>query len=537
MKHLHTLILLVMCQLAVQAANIPSGTKLYLDVSRAWTEYDYFSAYFRSDGSDGNFVRMNAVENENRVWEVTAPGSNKLWSYVVFRGHYSQPPATGDGEGTSDIQTQELTWSGTDVLYRINCNNCIYNAETGTYGSAGAWTTYLALPSEKPWEMGVSAEDQVRCDTVAGTMEMLTFGTGEDFVNFQWLRYNRTTSEWERISKSDLSISVMLPTSPEEDAYYYFVGQRLYDNRLTNGDFQQGNTGFSSGYSYNATSLWDEGVYTICTDVSTVHGLAPTCYDHTSGDGTGKMLAVNGDPVVGKTVWEQTVHDMQPNTDYVFSAWVTNWDNANSNLAALEFSINGTLQGGQFVPVGGHGHWTQLYTIWNSGSSTSATIKLVNQQGAVFGNDFAVDDIVFARTEKFSRLVRYSFRDCSLPETPCVSDLVYAKWTNFLFCDNGRDEFTAFQWYRDNMPIEGETKQYLYREEGLGESEYIVVATREDGSKEHSCPMTFADTPKSAETYGDAQAVRKPVIIHLGNLQLTIVFDEQGNAFKSIRLP
>ena len=39
--------------------------------------------------------------------------------------------------------------------------------------------------------------------------------------------------------------------------------------------------------------------------------------------------------------------------------------------------------------------WQQFYQVWNSGSNTSAVIRIVNQNTALDGNDFGLDDISF----------------------------------------------------------------------------------------------------------------------------------------------
>ena len=63
---------------------------------------------------------------------------------------------------------------------------------------------------------------------------------------------------------------------------------------------------------------------------------------------------------------------------------------------------------------------------------------------------------------------------------------------------NGKGyKFTAFQWYKDGQPIEGETKSYLYlpNEKLDQNTEYQVALTRE-GSTESilSCPAEFTIT-------------------------------------------
>lgn len=72
------------------------------------------------------------------------------------------------------------------------------------------------------------------------------------------------------------------------------------------------------------------------------------------------------------------------------------------------------------------------------------------------------------------------------------SSIVEQKWNDVLTMlapkYNGGYEFTAFQWYKDNMPLEGETHSYLYQPLD-NESEYYVVATRKDGVSVATCPI------------------------------------------------
>ena len=60
---------------------------------------------------------------------------------------------------------------------------------------------------------------------------------------------------------------------------------------------------------------------------------------------------------------------------------------------------------------------------------------------------------------------------------------------------NGGYEFVAYQWYKNNEPIDGATSSILYEELDV-ESEYSVLLTREDGVKEMVCaikPVHFED--------------------------------------------
>lgn len=166
---------------------------------------------------------------------------------------------------------------------------------------------------------------------------------------------------------------------------------------VVNGDFEAGNTGFTSSYLYIAPTgpkvLYPEGAYTVDTNPHNVHDLWSSFGDHTTG--SGEMMIVNGAPDADVTVWDETLTGLTTNTDYFFSAWVAS--SYPTNPAVLDFSINGSGIG-SLTPPTTTGLWTQFYVGWNSGANTSAHIALVNQNTVRDGNDFALDDIAFGTT-------------------------------------------------------------------------------------------------------------------------------------------
>ena len=84
----------------------------------------------------------------------------------------------------------------------------------------------------------------------------------------------------------------------------------------------------------------------------------------------------------------------------------------------------------------------------------------------------------------------------------CVEGLIYRKWENVLFVDNGKGLFTAYQWYKNNQKLQGETKQRYYTGQtpmaGTTDTYYCEV-TRKDGTTEKTCAHTFDEFPRSAE--------------------------------------
>ncbi|MFT4664643.1 MAG: hypothetical protein ACI9XB_001589, partial [Gammaproteobacteria bacterium] len=164
-------------------------------------------------------------------------------------------------------------------------------------------------------------------------------------------------------------------------------------NLFVNGDFESGNTNFTSDYNYvdpaNPFGLITPGSYTIITSPELVLNNAPPCDDHTFGDGTGEQMVINGDGGV-EDIWCQTV-TVTPNTEYDLGAWMTNYNPLST--PSVQFSIDGVLIGslyGNSQPCS----WQSFGTSFNSGSSSSIEICLTNQfsgSGLIF-NDFGLDD-------------------------------------------------------------------------------------------------------------------------------------------------
>lgn len=160
-------------------------------------------------------------------------------------------------------------------------------------------------------------------------------------------------------------------------------------NLIFNGDFELGNTGFTTQYILNNATGVPEGVYSILQNPSTWHPLAANYGDHTTGNGL--MMAVNGATQPGLIVWSQTV-SVIPNTVYTFTGWVSSWYSASP--AMLDIKINGNSIGLVTAPST-TATWQQFSFVWNSGSSTSAQLSIVDATTDAFGNDFALDDLEF----------------------------------------------------------------------------------------------------------------------------------------------
>ena len=167
-------------------------------------------------------------------------------------------------------------------------------------------------------------------------------------------------------------------------------------NLVVNGDFESGNTGFTSGYAFGNVS--NPGGYFVGPNASTAPGAFAdwcNCGDHTTG--TGNMMIVNGATTAGWPVWEQTV-SVAPSTNYTFSYWGAEVDHDSNSFPHLLVRVNGKVIGESTFPENSPdngGQWQNYTFTWNSGSSHSADLDLSDQDTDSPWNDFAIDDIHF----------------------------------------------------------------------------------------------------------------------------------------------
>ncbi len=205
-------------------------------------------------------------------------------------------------------------------------------------------------------------------------------------------------------------------------------------NLVVNGDFEAGNTGFTTGYGPGTGGsfglLTNPSTYAITTSPNLVHNNFGACAD-LGTTGPGNMLVVNGSNVPNTTVWSQTIN-VDPATNYSFSAWVTSVENiTQSNVTVLQFFIDGVQIGPVFSPALSSCSWLQFIQTWNSGVSTSATISIVAQVSSG-NNDFAIDNITFNTVCPQSDTIVITYDPSTITAGP-----------NLTFCQNETESITA----------------------------------------------------------------------------------------------
>lgn len=247
--------------------------------------------------------------------------------------------------------------------------------------------------------------------------------------------------------------------SPNTTTTYTVEGYNLSDTELiVNSDFEMGNTGFSSDYTYvTGMNNMFFGSYTINSDGASVWPSGGHIYGY---GGSGLFMIVDGAETPNSVIWEQTVN-VTPNTHYSFSSQVVSMFHSYlvGKQALLQFSVNGILLGEVFHSPDVLNVWVQYYELWYSGSATTATLTIVNQNADGAGNDFGLDNISFRELEYVG-------------EAQSVVN-VHSSYEPIDFFESACDQFV---WYDQTYTVSGQYEHTVINNNGC-DSIYILNLT------------------------------------------------------------
>ena len=271
----------------------------------------------------------------------------------------------------------------------------VTDAATPTINSSSATIT-LAPPND----ITVSATRLAICESESTTLSV-SGSTG-----YLW-----TANPADPTLTAANNTSANPTVSPTVNTTYTVKSGVLADptNLVYNGDFSLGNSGFDTEYA-NPTASLQQGTYGIVTNPRAWFGPFEACSDHTGGPGTRNMFVADGATstplaLVYKPYFappffqpgDPRIGIVLPNKSYTFSFFLTNVVSSGSP-AVLEVKINGVRVGIEATAPPTACTWVEHSFVWNSGSSTTATISIYDTNIDGGGNDFAIDDIKFRET-------------------------------------------------------------------------------------------------------------------------------------------
>ena len=153
-------------------------------------------------------------------------------------------------------------------------------------------------------------------------------------------------------------------------------------------------------YTYAATGAVNDGSYALVPGIDTSYGgWWHTGPDHTIGDTNGRAMLINAAFAAGK-FFSKSFTGLQVGSEYDFSAWITNANNAGSAiLPNVKFQVIDPATGTVLATIDTGNLPNQASLIWTryalSFTATQSTVRLelINNAPGGGGNDLALDDV------------------------------------------------------------------------------------------------------------------------------------------------
>lgn len=228
--------------------------------------------------------------------------------------------------------------------------------------------------------------------------------------------------------------------TPSISTTYTLEATKWGPELVTNDDFSQGNTGFTSSYVFGGTGY---GHYWVTDNPLLYNNQWNIPQDHSPGSDNMMMLFDGSIDGTLPLMWRQSVL-VEPGKDYNFRFWVAMAYFASP--PALEVRINGVLQG-NFSPQGGNawvGVWQPFSLDFNSGVANNLTIEIRNTVVAALGNDYALDDISLRTICKYSDSINVNVLGSNAPELDLGPDI--SRCTNAVYTFDAGAGFATYLW-------------------------------------------------------------------------------------------
>lgn len=174
-----------------------------------------------------------------------------------------------------------------------------------------------------------------------------------------------------------------------------FAAPAFAVNLVPNGDFEAGNTQFTSAYGFNPVGTpgnMGEGLYSVVNSAQQIHALFADYGDATTGSGL--YFVANGASAANVPVYTSSILTLAAGT-YNFSAALSSAFPVSP--ASLQFRVDPIVGGpfsvGIFSAPATTGIWQVVGGLFTLAAETQLQVSIVNQNTALQGNDFGIDDI------------------------------------------------------------------------------------------------------------------------------------------------
>lgn len=267
-------------------------------------------------------------------------------------------------------------------------------------------------------------------------------------------------------------------------------------NLVVNGEFDDGNVGFATDYNFAPYSTWGSGgqygYYSIVTDntMANVWGLWAGVERNDPINGSFLAADPSGATGVNDDLWRQTI-DICPNQDYVFSAWAKNIFTLDYSEVSpdpnFSFYVNGILLPGASFSIpqqttAEKGVWIQVSGLWNSGSATTAELRITNNVSGTEGNDMAIDGIYLGLCGNTVSIAPDKTTACYSETVTLSADAVTVA-----------GPWNYYEWYRNGVSVASGSSMTIHSTADLGVYElYAYTTSNASGCANISEPISIA---------------------------------------------
>jgi hypothetical protein len=218
-------------------------------------------------------------------------------------------------------------------------------------------------------------------DTIihSNTSTQLQLTTNQEATFYHWS---------PSIGLSDTTIRNPIAIIPPNTSRQYILKAMYEDsvNLVYNGDFESGNVGFTTQYTYQ-NPLVTHDHYAVDTIINN--------WGSTCSHNNGMFFMADGSTIPNKIMYQTTVN-VEPNTNYAFSVEATNinvTDTVVGNNTILAFYVNNNLIGSYDTVNFDYCDFKKYYKIINSGNNTQLTLKVNDLNTSMYCNDVAMDNM------------------------------------------------------------------------------------------------------------------------------------------------
>ncbi len=389
-------------------ADDASRVSLYdsnnLPVFQFTTVGGYSNQIIQINSSDHRNFNNHAYNgwNYNRSHLLT-PGSYTL-EIELFNRHGTATGVTLSGHVSSHSNAEILSYDdnccdvGTVGLLKVLDENC--NGEYDPNENVLPGVTFTLTDSNSNTYTGVTDNlGEIIFRNIPFGNYVLTEVVPNGYLNTNSSR--QITIDENQQSHYEYFYNCPIPPPSNEGAYCCPESENLVEN----GNFEFGNTGFSSSYTQNTATL--PGQYDVTNSSSNFNATVQdhsNCVDPTAYLFNDQFLLVNGKttqaPGSESVIWEQTFNNLDTSKEYKFCAYF-------KNMPQCTFDILPEIR----IEAGNNNYTTTINTSsdpcdWQAVNfcfyprRSSVTLRIyLKEEGLGDGNDLAIDDISFFQKE------------------------------------------------------------------------------------------------------------------------------------------